>query len=434
MFENGLSAYRNKRVLLLQGPVGPFFARFAQDLRWAGATVFKVNFNGGDWFFYRNDAIAFRGTQQEWPAFLEGLLDRLDVDAILLFGDCRAHHKMAHVIATRRGIETGVFEEGYLRPHYITLERKGVNGHSALPTNPIFYMNSTPATASPAPLRADSVGNTFYFAAFWACVYTLMAHLLRPLFPHYYHHRRLSLAESGPWAKALWRKAFYKVAERGIQQRLTGDLAKQYFLVPLQVHDDAQVAFHSDFESLEDFIIDTVHSFARHAPAHTVLVVKHHPLDRGHRDYRALIKHLAGQLGLQGRLLYIHDQHLPSLLDAALGVVVINSTVGLSALLHKAPLKVCGDAIYKIKGLTCQAPLDEFWSCAGAEKVDMDLLHRFRDYVSVHTQVNGSFYKRLPIAGSFAGMRWPRRSYPNGDAVVPVSPHVVGQPARYRGN
>lgn len=431
MFENGLSTYRNKRVLLLQGPVGPFFARFARDLGWAGATVFKVNFNGGDWFFYRDGAIAFRGAPQEWPAFLDGLLDRLDVDVIMLFGDCRAHHQVARDIAAQRGIETGVFEEGYLRPHYISFECDGVNGHSALPANPIFYMNSSPAPS----VRPQRVGNTFYFAALWACIYTLMAHLLRPFYPHYHHHRRLSLAESWPWAKSLGRKLLYKVLESGVQQRLTGALTKKYFLVPLQVHDDSQVGFHSEYNCVEDFIVDTVHSFARHAPADTVLVVKHHPLDRGHRDYRRLLGNLRRELGLTGRLLYVHDQHLPSLLDNALGVVVINSTVGLSALLHKAPLKVCGDAIYKIKGLVYPAPLDQFWAAARTEVVDLDLLHRFRDYVSLHTQINGSFYKRLPIAGSFAGMRWPRRVYPDGESGAVAIPVSAGRSAglRFRG-
>ena len=40
-----------KRVLLLQGPNGPFFMRFAADLRQRGCTVTKVNFNSGDDLF-----------------------------------------------------------------------------------------------------------------------------------------------------------------------------------------------------------------------------------------------------------------------------------------------------------------------------------------------------------------------------------------------
>src|SRR5207253_3330067 len=48
MSEARPEALRGKRVLLLQGPVGPFFRRLAARLRAAGAEVHKVNFNGGD--------------------------------------------------------------------------------------------------------------------------------------------------------------------------------------------------------------------------------------------------------------------------------------------------------------------------------------------------------------------------------------------------
>jgi len=42
-----------RNVLLLQGPIGPFFSRFGDDLAARGFAVTKINFNGGDRFFYR---------------------------------------------------------------------------------------------------------------------------------------------------------------------------------------------------------------------------------------------------------------------------------------------------------------------------------------------------------------------------------------------
>lgn len=65
MLSRGLEQFKDKRVLLLQGPVGPFFKRLAADLRGAGAQVHKVNFNAGDWLFYPRGAIAYRGTMDE---------------------------------------------------------------------------------------------------------------------------------------------------------------------------------------------------------------------------------------------------------------------------------------------------------------------------------------------------------------------------------
>ena len=175
MVKSGLSSFRGKRVLLLQGPVGPFFQRLAQDLTQAGAQVFKVNFNGGDWFFYPSNAFHYRGTSQDWPAYFEALLDRLHVDMVMLFGDCRPIHTVAHEVAHRFGIEIGVFEEGYIRPHYITLERYGVNDNSQLSRSPITYLNSS----LPPLEQTQPLGSTFRYAATWAVLYYFFGGLLK---------------------------------------------------------------------------------------------------------------------------------------------------------------------------------------------------------------------------------------------------------------
>ena len=59
------------------------------------------------------------------------------IDLVFLFGDCRPIHRAAHDVATAMGIDVGVFEEGYLRPDFITLERHGVNGNSLRRYDPI---------------------------------------------------------------------------------------------------------------------------------------------------------------------------------------------------------------------------------------------------------------------------------------------------------
>jgi capsular polysaccharide export protein len=328
MINRGFSTFRGQRVLLLQGPVGPFFRRLSQDLTLAGARVFKVNFNGGDWLFYPDDAFNYRGRMEDWPAYFDALLDQLHVDVVMLFGDCRPIHSPIHEIAHRHGLEIGVFEEGYVRPDFITLERIGVNGHSVIPRTPVFYLNNH----MPVIEKTMPVGKTFWFAVRWAMLYYFAAGLLKPFFSHYRHHRPLTWLESLPWLRSVWRKEYYAIKERGILARLTGKLNGRFFLVPLQVHNDPQVHVHSNFDSIPDFIDEVMASFAHHAPQNTTLVIKHHPLDRAYHDYTQLIRKRVGELGLQGRCLYIHGQHLPTLLQSACGVVVINSTVGLSAI------------------------------------------------------------------------------------------------------
>lgn len=409
MMAHGLAAYRGKRVLLLQGPVGPFFWRLARDLRWAGAKVCKVNFNGGDCLFYPLGAIAFRGKMNEWPVFFERLLTERHIDAVFFLGDCRPIHGMVQAIAARHDVEVGVFEEGYIRPDTITFERSGVNGFSQIPKTPIFYLNG-PASVSPEPTH---VGNTFPYAVVWAMLYYLASAVCYPVFRHYRHHRSLSPLEALPWLRALWRKGYYRWFERGVESRLCTQLSGKFFLVPLQVHADAQVRVHSQFNSIKDFIRLVMHSFAAHTPPGTMLVLKHHPLDRGYQEYGRFIRQLARELGIAERVMSIHDQHLPTLLEHARGVVVINSTVGLSSVHHGTPVKVCGKAIYDMQGMTFQGALDAFWQAAENESIDRDLYEYFRSYLMAYTQLNGSFYKRLDIPGSFTGVAWkmPADSY-----------------------
>ncbi len=403
MLKNGINGFRGKRVLLLQGPVGPFFRRLAYDLEQAGAKVFKVNFNGGDWLFYRTNAFSYRSSLKEWPEFLESLLKQLNIEVVMLFGDCRPIHRVAHQIAQGLDIEIGVFEEGYVRPDYVTFERFGVNAHSLIPRTPIFYLNS------PIPKVKDALplGNTFWPSVVWTILYYLSAITLKPLFIRYEHHRPLVWTEGLLWLRSIWRKWFYAVKEHGVEQRLVTEDSGRYFLVPLQVHNDSQIHTHSDFDSIDDFISNVMSSFARNAPRNTILVIKHHPMDRGYNDYRRYIAERTKELGLNGRCYYIHDQHLPTLLKHTRGVIVVNSTVGLSALLHNAPVTVCGSAIYDMKGLTFQGSLNQFWRRAKHSRPNRNLLERFVSYLVLHTQINGSFYKKLESIGTATGLRWP---------------------------
>lgn len=418
MITEGTSAFKGKRVLLLQGPLGPFFRRLGRELEEDGAQVHKINFNGGDWLFSPAGSIAFRGSADAWPAFFERVLVERKIDAVLLFGDCRPMHVAAHAVALRHGVEIGVFEEGYVRPDYITFERIGVNGHSQIPRTADFYLDG-PKAEIPATLP---VGNTYWPTVVWAILYYMASVILAPFYSRYRHHRPLTLSEALPWARSTWRKFKYAHLEKGAQQELVADLANRFFLVPLQVHNDAQVSVHSDYDSVRCFIKDVLLSFARCAPTDTFIVIKHHPMDRGYHDYTQLISRISAELGVKDRVRYIHDQHLPTLLEHARGVVLINSTVGLSALDHGTPLKVCGAAIYDIEGLTYQGTLDAFWREAERESVNRNLYERFRNYVIRHTQVNGSFYKRLDIAGSHAGVVW---SPATPQRLATSAPHAV---------
>ncbi|EQC4570771.1 transposase [Escherichia coli] len=188
----------------------------------------------------------------------------------------------------------------------------------------------------------------------------------------------------------LWRKQLYKVTQRKVLPRLMNDLDQRYYLAVLQVYNDSQIRNHSNYNDVRDYINEVMYSFSRKAPKESYLVIKHHPMDRGHRLYRPLIKRLSKEYGLGERVIYVHDLPMPELLRHAKAVVTINSTAGISALIHNKPLKVMGNALYDIKGLTYQGHLHQFWQADF--KPDMKLFKKFRGYLLVKTQVNGVYY------------------------------------------
>ena len=361
-------------VLMLQGPIGPFFARFASDLEARGFRVTKVNFNGGDRFFWRRPGgIDYTGALEDWAAWLERLLRNRDIGRIYLFGDCRGHHRIAREVARRVGVRVFVFEEGYIRPNFVTLEENGVNGHSSMMERPVPLV----ADAVELPEEVAQPPHIFQFTAVYSMLYYWASAAASRTFSKYRHHRPSGwISEGARWIRSGFRKWFYAWRERNVTEELLTQFDGNYFLCPLQVHCDMQVVVHSDFNSIEHFIGEVLASFREHAPANKAIVFKHHPLDRGYTDYTTLFANLVAELGLQGRVFYVHDLCLPTLLRNAEGTVLINSTVGLSSLFHGTPVRTLGKAIYDMPGLTAQCSLDEFWS--GEEGVDEANFRAFR--------------------------------------------------------
>jgi capsular polysaccharide export protein len=141
-----------RRTLLLQGPMGPFFERLAGALRSHGQQVWKVNFNAGDDWFHRGErVIQFREPMDQWPGRLRRLIAELRLDAIVLFGQSRHMHQAAIAEAQALGVTIFVFEEGYVRPDYVTLEVGGVNAASPLPRDPAFYRQLNASFYAEAP-------------------------------------------------------------------------------------------------------------------------------------------------------------------------------------------------------------------------------------------------------------------------------------------
>jgi capsular polysaccharide export protein len=375
-------------VLFLQGPMGPFFRKLIHKLRERGARAYKINFNGGDeWYSRGVEATSFTGKEVEWPQFLRDFIIEHNVNSVCVFGDCRRYHRTAKAIAHDMEIGFYAFEEGYIRPNHITFERNGVNGYSEIEMQGLLDWQEFEIEPESA------MGGTLLNRMRYCFLYYNLVAFRASNFPHYIHHRSLSRCyEMSSWLKALGRHYLYRITERKIQKHLVKNHDKEYFLVPLQVYNDAQIRFHSPYESIEIFIRQLMESFAENGDPKDILVFKHHPMDRGHCHYGELIKEWMEEYGLVGRVMYCHDQHLPTLLSHAKGVVTINSTTALSAFYHNASVKVMGDAFYDIDGLCSQQSLEEFWQ--KPKEINYELFLRLRSFLVNHGQVNGSYYRK----------------------------------------
>ena len=394
----------NKNILLLQGPMGPFFHRFARELKQKQMRVVKVNFNAGDWLFFPKGR-SYKGKFENWVKYLEDLVVKEKIDRVFLFGDERPYHKAAiDKVFSPRNIDVYVFEEGYLRPSFITLEKGGVNGNSQIPKKASYYKNRLFSLGS-SKLERPAVKWQFFMSMLFSVIYGLAKFTGHFAYSNYQHHRCLNPLKQGTlW---LWgwvfKKPYYYCSERKSYRVLMSKFKKNYFFVPLQVHNDYQIT-HSPYDDVRDFIEETVASFVANAPKESALVFKHHPMDRPYRNYKKFLSQLERQYHLEGRLFYIHDQHLPTLLRDARATIVINSTVGLSSLHHNVPVLVRGSAVYDVLGLTSQASLNDFWTDQG--EVDMELYRSYRLFLLSKNQGHGSFYKKGEN-DSPTGIHWP---------------------------
>ncbi|HHD0454702.1 TPA: capsule biosynthesis protein [Campylobacter coli] len=378
--------FSGKSILLLQGPVGTFFHRLAIKMKKNKTKIFKLNFNGGDFLFYPSGKRC-KCDEKDLENFYESFFKEKKIDAIVMYNDCRLIHAKAIKVARILGIGIWIFEEGYLRPYCVTFEKDGVNANSSLPRDKNFYLSWNISTKE----SIKEIPGGFKFMAFSAFLYWLFSFLLAPFFNNKLHHRTLFPFEFLFWFRSLYRKYLYKFTEKKLNQKIYS-LEKKYFLAILQVYSDTQIKHHYK-KSIEEFIEETILSFANHARAKSYLVFKHHPMDRGYRNYSKLIDELSRKYHVEGRIFYVHDTYLPTLLKNALGCITINSTVGLSAILEGCPTKVCGNAFYNFEGLAYPKKLQFFWREAHAYKPNPSLVINFKNYLLNTNQFNGNFYK-----------------------------------------
>lgn len=376
-----------KSFLFLQGPISPFFADLAAELRARGHTTHRINLCLGDKLFWRGPgAVDFTGTLAEWPRFVSEFLDREAITDLVLLGEQRVYHRIAIGAAQARAIPVAATDYGYLRPNRIILERDGHNAMSHFPREPAEILRlaeAAPPLDSPTPFR-----DSFTRQARWDWAFH-MANMLPWPFRHFETH--LLNSPIPLYTGTAVRLALRPFARR-LGQRLLDRLPAEapLFVFAMQMEMDFSLRAYSPFPDQDTPMRETVASFAAHAPPHAHLAFKVHPLDPGLKWWAKRVARMARAAGVAGRVHFVDGVPLGAILERATGMITVNSTAGMNALEAGKPLLVLGEAVYRVPGLTHEAGRDRFWTTP--EAPDCALFAAFRRAIAHHLHVVGGYY------------------------------------------
>ena len=383
----------DRRVFLfLQGPHGPFFNRLGAMLRRAGAQVWRIGFNAGDRAFWsdKDSYIPYTGRVEDWASHFADLAKRKGITDLVLYGDTRPVHAQAVAEARRLGLTVHVFEEGYLRPWWITYERDGSNGNSRLMDMTVPQMvdalkQSDMETPLPPCHWGDMRAHIFYGALYhWFVMFRNRG------YRNFQPHREMPVQkELRLHLKQLMLMPFLSLQRRFATARIRHG-GYPYHLALLQLEHDSSFQQHSPFSTMSEFLDLVCRGFAEGAPRHHHLVVKAHPLEDGRVPYRQQLAELAERYGLQGRIHYVHGGKLARLLNEARSAVTVNSTAAQQVLWRGLPLKAFGRAVFNQPEFVSDQTVQEFF--AGATRPDARAYRDYRRYLLETSQVAGGYY------------------------------------------
>ncbi|MEM7632372.1 MAG: capsule biosynthesis protein CapA [Pseudomonadota bacterium] len=384
----------DRHFLFLQGPHGPFFSALARQLRRAGARTSRMGFNSADESFW--GGASYHAFRDPPDAFAEALAARIasdNVTDIVCYGADRPVHATALEVARTTGLTPHVFEEGYLRPYWVTYERGGANAASRAAMISLTDMSQALATSLPALHEAPDRWGDMRAHMFWGAAYharLLAGNRDYPAFqphrlPDYWAEFRLHLAKllMTPGRSVVRGASTLRVRHGGFP----------YHLVLLQLAHDANFLNHGPFETQAAFLETVFRGFADGAPRHHHLVLKAHPLEDGREPLRPLIRRLSREFDLDGRTHFLTGGKLARLLDTARSAVTVNSTSAEQALWRSLPLRAFGDAVYDRPELVSRQPIAQFFASPSPPNREAYLV--YRAFLLATSQIPGGFYGTL---------------------------------------
>ena len=385
---------KKRMFLFLQGPHGPFFSQLACALESYGHATNQIGFNQGDKIFGANKRsfIPFTLPLHAWSGFLQREFREKQITDLVIYNDTRPFHKTAIQAAHAKGINVHIFEEGYLRPYWITYERDGSNGNSKLMSLAQSAVVPDHLTRGPDPVHAPCHWGDMREHIFYGAVYHWCILCANRQFPNFTSHREISIRKEF----RLHLKQLVFTPAR-IAARFWANLTLKfgtfpYHLILMQLQHDSAFQNHSPFKTNASFLELTLRSFANNAPPHHHLVIKAHPLEDGRSEIAYHLRRLGTKFGINRRIHYLPGGKFAHVLDPALSVVTVNSTAGQQALWRGIPVKTLGQAIYNHDKFISKQSLDAFF--AHPKAPNLQAYKAFRNFLLQTSQIPGGFYSK----------------------------------------
>jgi capsular polysaccharide export protein len=381
-------------ILFLQGTASRYMEQVGRALVARGHRVARINLHFGERIFWRLPATNYRGKPDHWRAFIGRFLDEHRITHVFVFGDRRPYHRVAIEEARARAIKVVCSDLGYLRPDWLTLESGGSNADSGLPRAPSVL--KALGEGYPQPALGPRFHTPFWRVVMLELQYQLPALLLRPLYPWYRRHTlHTPVGAAIGWLRRALREPLERRRSRAAFTALQRSGAA-YFLFPLQLSTDFQIRAHSRFGDMPGAARVVLESFAATAPPDCRLLIKMHPLDYDRFGWRSHIATIAEALHITERVHFVHGGDITPLIDGARGLVVVNSTSGLTGIVRGRPVMALGNAVYGIPGLTHQGDLASFWTAPCPP--DPTLVDAALRVLAGRTQIRGGLYSRDALA------------------------------------
>lgn len=401
-----------RSFIFLQGHVGPFFKILGRSLIKEGHRVVRVNFNGGDILDWAGpETIVLRAKAKEWPDYLLELIQKNRTTDLVTYGDCRPQLRVASKLARAVGVRCHVFEMGYIRPDFITLEDSGVNGNSLLPKSPEWYLDLARSLPDETPIKPARYPMSALVRH--SVPYNLVKFAAQSFFSCFKNHRPFKERTAvSRWTRKILQSRRQFMRDQQFQREFLS-VKRNFFLFCLQLESDYQIRFHSPFGDIKSAINYVLTSFSESLPVEGDLLVKCHPEELFPLELERFTFGLANRLGIAERVYFTTGGNLEDYIVASRGMVTVNSTAGMASLDHNRPTIALGKAVYKIPGLI-HGRLESFWK--DPVPPDDNLYRAFRKVLIHKTLINGNFFTEEGI--KLAVPKAVKRLTGNGDSPV----------------